>query len=755
MIHTVTIPFGEGREIILETGRIARQAHGTVMATIGGTVVMANVVRSAGPMQNADFFPLTVDYREKHYAAGRIPGNFFRREGRPGTAETINARLVDRSIRPLFPDGFFFEVQVFITVLSMDQINPPAIPSLVAASAALSISDIPFLGPVGAARVAKIDDRLVLNPSFEERVLSNLDLVVAGTHSAFNMVESGSNELTEAQILEAMKIAKEQITRVTTGIDELVAKCGKEKISFTPPSFHPDVVAAANAAAAPFFEKINLIVEKKEREAAVDAAGAEVLASVTAKFAPAEGQAPIVENLGYQIKNAFEEAYKKNMRRMVLETKRRADGRALDEIRPIDVEVSFLPMTHGSAVFTRGQTQSLGVTTLGTIGDQQKIDDLQGTSSEHFMLHYNFPSYSVGEVRRISGPGRRELGHGMLAQRSLEPMLPAKEKFPYTIRVVSEILESNGSSSMASVCSGCLSLLDAGVPMKAPVAGIAMGLISEGDKVAILTDIMGLEDHLGDMDFKVAGTREGITALQMDIKMEGLNFEILETALAQAKTARCFILDRMATVMPSHRDHLSPLAPRIETMQINPERIGDLIGPSGKHIRGICEATSAKIDVEEDGTVYIATADGDAMAMARQMVSDLTSDAEINRIYKGKVVRVVDFGCFVEFMPKKEGLVHISELDNSRVEKVEDICREGDQIKVKVVSIDDGGKIRLSRRQALDFEIGTIAPAEPQKPRPERGNDDRGDRGDRGSRDRGGSRDRDRGGRDRGGRDRS
>ncbi|HBF34648.1 TPA: polyribonucleotide nucleotidyltransferase, partial [Candidatus Sumerlaeota bacterium] len=492
MPNSVTIPFGEGKTLTLETGRIARQAHGAVTATVGGTMVFAAVVRSPKAAENLDFFPLTVDYREKHYAVGRIPGNFFRRESRPSTMETITARLVDRAIRPMFPDGFNYEVQVHLTVLSMDQKHTTAVPALIAAAAALAISDIPFNGPVAAARIGRANDKFIVNPTFQQAEGSVLDLVVAGTKPAICMVESGSECLSEETILEALQLAQESIAPVIDGINDLVAQCGKPKIEFTASEIPAEIVAAVNEATKAGFEVIGQTYEKKARETAVEALETEVKAKLATQFTD--------EKAAKQIAIAFEDAYKKYVREQVLGKSLRADGRKLDEIRPITVETQFLPMAHGSAIFTRGQTQSLGVATLGTVGDQQKIDDLMGVSNERFLLHYNFPSYSVGEVRRISGPGRRELGHGMLAQRALAPILPPADKFPYTIRLVSEIMESNGSSSMASVCSGCLSLMDAGVPILAPVAGIAMGMIKDGDRLAVLSDIMGMEDHLGDMD---------------------------------------------------------------------------------------------------------------------------------------------------------------------------------------------------------------------------------------------------------------
>ena len=768
MIHTVTIPFGEDRELVLETGRVAGQAAGSVLAKIGGTVVMANVVHSKEPSEQLDFFPLMVDYREKHYATGRIPGNFFRREGRPGTPETINARLIDRTIRPLFPKGFKYEVQVFLTVLSMDQINPPAIPALIAASAAISISDLPFAGPVGAARIGRVAERFVVNPTFAQRDEGDLDVVAAGTRSAINMVESGSKGVSEQVILDALRRGHDEIATVVERIDRLVAECGRAKMTFEPREPDPETVGAVEEEIRGRFTSIDAIREKPEREAALRALREGTIEKLIERFVPEAGGETETAKKRKDMGEVFDQAYRQHVRTRVVGEGVRADGRSLTEIRPISVEAPFLPMTHGSALFTRGQTQSLGVVTLGTIADQRKIDDLMGFSTERFMLHYNFPPYCVGETRRNLAPGRRELGHGMLAQRALGPILPDHERFPYTIRIVSETLESNGSSSMASVCSGCLSLMDAGVPIQAPVAGIAMGLIKEGDGTAILTDIMGMEDYLGDMDFKVAGTRDGVTALQMDIKIEGLDFDILKKALSQALEARLRVLDEMAKTLSAPRAELSPLAPRIETMKIDPQRIGDLIGPSGKHIRGICEATGAQVDVEEDGTVYICTNEPQAMEQAKQMISDLTADVELGKIYTGKVVRITDFGCFVEILPKKDGLVHVSELDFDRVERVEDVCREGDMMKVKVIDIDPTGRVRLSRKEALAEDPQYAEQAQAARARSEQRRDRSGDSGSprRGGPDRGAGSGRgskrpdsgetrpDRGGRDRPARDR-
>lgn len=737
-ISTVEVQAPYGAEaLILGTGKIAKQANASVVASVGGTVVLASVVMAGPRPEPLDFFPLTVDYREKMYAAGRVPGGYFKREGRPGEAEILRARLIDRPLRPLFPEGFTQEVQVYINVLSFDGKNSADVAALSAASTALIISDIPFTHAVGAVRVGFDGTDYILNPTMEQQKTSLLDLIVAGTKTAVTMVESGAKMLTEEQMLGALKFGHEAVVAVCEAQEKLQATCGKEKVSFTKPEHNATVLEKIRQLSLPKFAKINEIYEKKERTDALDDARDEIIDALSDEY-------PDVKEI---MKSVFEDEYSQSMRRRVLETKVRADGRKLDEVRDITVDVGVLPLTHGSSLFTRGQTQSLGVLTLGTGEDTQEIDDLEEVGERTFYLHYNFPSYSVGEVRPVRGPGRREIGHGALAERSLFPIVPDHEKFPYTIRLVSEIMESNGSSSMASVCSGCLALMDGGVPIKAPVAGIAMGLIKEGDEFAVLTDIMGLEDHLGDMDFKVAGTREGITALQMDIKIQGITFEIMEKALEQAKAGRQHILDKMVAVLPEPRADLAPHAPRIEMITINPERIKDVIGSGGKIIKEIVAKTGAKIDINDNGQVFIASADGEAMARAIKWIRDLTTDAEIGQIYTGKVTRIADFGAFVEILPGKEGLVHVSELEPRRVERVEDVCRLGDEILVKVIAIDEKGKIRLSRKQALH---PTSKPEEGEEPfRPERPRGERGERGDRG--DRGGDRDR---GRGRGGRDR-
>ncbi len=732
------VPFG-AEELVLSTGKLAKQANATVIASVGGTVAMAAVVMAPPSDQPRDFFPLTVDYREKAYAAGRMPGGYFKREGRPGEAEILRARLIDRPLRPMFPEGFRQEIQIYVAILSYDGKNSADVAALTAASTALIISDIPFENPVSAVRVGYDGSNYILNPTLEQQKNSKLDLIVAGTKNAITMVESGAQMLTEEQMLEALRFGHEHVKVLCEAQEAMRAEVGKPKSEWKRPEGDEALNARIRDMARPHFEKIATIYDKQERTAALDAAKNEIVTALEEEY-------PEIKD---QMKEVFEEEYSKSMRDAVLNSNVRADGRKLDEVRHISVDLGVLPRTHGSAVFTRGQTQSLGVLTLGTGEDTQEIDDLEEVGERTFYMHYNFPSYSVGEVRRMMGPGRREIGHGALAERSIAPIIPNHDEFPYTIRLVSEILESNGSSSMASVCSGVLAMMDGGVPIKAPVAGIAMGLILEGDRYAVLSDIMGLEDHLGDMDFKVSGTADGITALQMDIKIEGVTLEIMEKALQQAKAGRIHILEKMNEAISTPRGEMSTYAPRIETLWINPEKIKDVIGSGGKVIKEIVAKTGAKIDIEDSGKVAVASADGEAMARAIQWIRDLTAEAEIGKIYTGKVNRIAEFGCFVEILPGKDGLVHISELEPRRVEKVEDVCNVGDEILVKVIGVDDRGKIRLSRKQAVypdDVESAGDNGGG--------GRRDRGDRGDRGGRDRDRDRDRDRNRGDRGGRDR-
>ncbi len=686
----VSVPFGPDT-LTFSTGKIAKQANGSVVASLGGTVVLAAAVMAPPREEPIDFFPLTVDYREKLYAAGRIPGGYFKREGRPTEPEILRARLIDRPIRPLFPDGFFREVQVYVSVLSFDGKNNADVVGLCGAAAALLISDIPFEKALAGVRVGFDGEKFILNPTYQQLADSKLDLVVAGTANAITMVESGAKMLTEEQMLDALRFGHEAIQRVCEALEELRAKAGREKVTFEKPARNPTLEEKIRQLSLPKFAKIAEIYEKKERNEALEEARDEIIDALSDEY-------PDVKEL---MKSVFEDEYSKAMRQRIIETGIRADGRRLDEIRPITIEVDVLPHTHGSALFTRGQTQSLGVLTLGTGEDAQETDYLDEKSERYFYLHYNFPSFSVGEVRPVRGPGRREIGHGHLAQRAIQPVIPSREEFPYTIRLVSEILESNGSSSMASVCSCTLALMDGGVPISEPVAGIAMGLIKEGDRYAILSDIMGLEDHLGDMDFKVAGTRDGITALQMDIKIEGVTFDIMEKALRQAREGRQYILEKMREALPAPRPELKPTAPRIEMITIDPEKIRDVIGTGGKVIREIIAQTGVKIDIEDTGKVYIASSDKESMDRAIKWIRDLTADAEIGQVYTGRVTRIEDFGAFVEILPGKDGLVHISELEPRRVERVEDVCKIGDEIPVKVISIDEKGKIRLSRKQAL------------------------------------------------------
>ena len=693
-MQSVSMELG-GRPLTIETGHIARQANGACMVRFADTVVMAAVVAEKEGKPDRDFLPLTVDYREKMYAAGRIPGGFFKREGRPTEKEILSSRLTDRTLRPLFPEGFNSEIQVHINVLSHDTENDSDVPGLVAAATALNLSDVPFPGPVAAVRVGKLDGKYVCNPTIDEQDECTVNLVVAGTEQSIVMVEGGGRQATEEEMLGALRFAHEEIVKICRLQREIMEKAGKPKRELVVPELPEGLKETVTTDYADRIRRANLIAEKQEREEALS----EIKAEAREKYAEV-----YPDNLA-DVKNVLGAIQKEHMRSRILEEGMRADGRGLDDIRDITCEVGFLPRTHGSALFTRGQTQALVVTTLGTGSDEQRMDQLEGETWKSFLLHYNFPSYSVGEVRPIRGPGRREIGHGKLAERALEPVIPSEENFPYTIRIVSDILESNGSSSMATVCGGSLSLMDAGVPIQAHVAGIAMGLIEGEDKTVVLTDILGVEDHLGDMDFKVAGTREGITAIQMDIKLKrGLNFDILEEALGKARTARLKILDIMHATIPVPNTELSVYAPRVTVLTINPEKIRDIIGPGGKVIRKIQEETGSKIDIDDDGTVKVAGYDSEGGQRAVEMIRGLTEDPEVGAVYEGIVRRITNFGAFVEILPNRDGLVHISELDTHRVNKVEDIVHEGDKIKVKVLSVDPEGKIRLSRRALLRQE---------------------------------------------------
>ena len=689
------IEFGSSK-LVLETGKIARQADGAVLATYGGTTVLCTAVGARQPKAGVDFFPLTVNYQEKTFAAGKIPGGFFKREGRPTEKETLTSRLIDRPIRPLFADGYKNETQVICTVLSHDLENDPDIVALIGSSAALTISGIPFMGPLGACRVGYANDKYILNPKNEELEGSELNLVVAGTRDGVLMVESEANELSEEIMLGAVVFGHKAYQEVVNGIIELAGACAKEPWELPSP---PEALSGVEDSVRKIAES-ELRLAYKETE---KVARQEKIAN--AKIQAKEG---LVENEEIEeswIENALKKLEKDIVRRDILDTGVRIDGRDTSTVRPINCEVGILPRAHGSALFTRGETQALVVTTLGTGQDEQIIDSLEGEYRENFMLHYNFPPYSVGEAGRMGGPGRREIGHGKLAWRSLSALLPDKENFPYTTRVVSEITESNGSSSMATVCGTSLSLMDAGVPLVRPVAGIAMGLIKEDDGVAVISDILGDEDHLGDMDFKVAGTDEGVTALQMDIKITSITEEIMKSALEQAREGRLHILKEMESALSSARENVSENAPRITIINISKDKIREVIGPGGKVIREICENTGAKIDIEDDGTIKIAAVDESASEAAMKEIQSIVAEPEVGVVYEGKVVKTVDFGAFVNFMGTKDGLVHISELKPERVEKTTDVVNVGDQVKVKLIGIDDRGKVKLSMK-AVDQTSG-------------------------------------------------
>jgi polyribonucleotide nucleotidyltransferase len=695
-IHREEIDWA-GRKLVLETGKVARQADGAVMASYGETTLLATVVSAKAPKPGQDFFPLTVNYQEKAFAAGRIPGGYFKREGRPSERETLISRLIDRPIRPLFPDGYRCDTQVIITVLSHDLENDPDILAMVAASAALTLSGIPFMGPVGGARVGYVNGQLKLNPTIEEMKLSDLDLIVAGTHDAVLMVESEAKELSEETMLEAVMTGHRGFQPVLDAIIRLAERAAKDPRDLVIPDTTDVANAVAQIAEAELREAYKHTV-KQERYAAVDAVKAKVIAALF----PEGGEPKFSKE---QVGEVFKALQAKVVRNNILDTGVRIDGRDVKTVRPIVAEVGVLPRTHGSALFTRGETQALVVATLGTGEDEQYVDSLEGTYKERFLLHYNFPPYSVGETGRMGSPGRREIGHGKLAWRAIRPMLPAVAEFPYTLRVVSEITESNGSSSMATVCGSSLALMDAGVPLKAPTAGIAMGLILEGERFAVLSDILGDEDHLGDMDFKVAGTGNGVTSLQMDIKIAGITEEIMKVALAQAKDGRMHILGEMAKAIASSRAELGEFAPRIETMKIPTDKIRDVIGSGGKVIREIVEKTGAKINIEDDGTVKVASSDGNSIKAAINWIKSIASDPEVGMIYEGTVVKTADFGAFVNFFGAKDGLVHISQLSKQRVNKTTDVVKEGDRVKVKLLGFDDRGKVRLSMR-VVDQETG-------------------------------------------------
>ena len=688
---TVEMEVG-GKRLILETGVMAKQANGSVVARYGDTVVLATAVSSKVARENVDFLPLTVDYQEKAYSAGRIPGGFFKREGRQTEKEVLTSRLIDRPLRPLFPDGYFFDTQIIASVLSIGDESSMDLLGMIASSVALAISDIPFNGPIGAVRVGYIDGTFRINPGLKEIEASVLNLVIAGTADAVMMVEGGASELTEDQMLEALSIGHAEIKKIVALQKDLAGKVGKDKRSVKVVELDQALAKEVAALAIDRLRSAIVIPNKMERQKTLDALLSEIKDALKKDDDPTRS---------LQVSRIFLDLEKDEVRRIILDTNTRTDGRKPHEIRPISSSVGMLPRTHGSALFTRGETQALAVATLGTSEDEQRIDALEGEYFKTFMLHYNFPPFSVGETRPLRGPGRREVGHGALAERALRPVVPTKQEFPYTIRLVSDILESNGSSSMATVCGGTLALMDAGVPIKAPVAGIAMGLIKENDRVIILSDILGLEDHLGDMDFKVTGTSKGITALQMDMKIEGITIETMRTALQQAKDGRLYILGKMLETLPEPRKNLNPFAPRILTMHINTSKIKDVIGTGGKVIRSIIEQTGTKIDIEDDGTINIASADEAAALKAKEIIRGIIQEAEVGKLYMGKVRKIMDFGAFVEIFPGTDGLLHISQISERRLEKVTDELKEGDEVLVKVLEIDRQGKIRLSRKEAM------------------------------------------------------
>lgn len=691
MIYSESEQVG-GCTLTIESGKLAWQAGGSVTVRSGDTIVLATATASKEPRPNVDFFPLTVDYEEKLYAAGKIPGGYIKREGRPSTQSILVSRLTDRPMRPLFPKGFRNDVQIVLMPLAVDEQNDPDVLAINGASAALTVSDIPFEGPVGAVRMGYVDGQLLVNPTFEQRANSKLDLVMAATRTAVVMVEAGASEVPESIILQALQAGQEAIVPIIDLQEKLREKCGKAKREF-PLKTVPEELSAALKEYAGSRLHDNLVhATKQGRESAVD----ELEDEARSHF----------EDEGWDagdVRSAFESLVKKTTRSMILQENVRPDGRARTEIRPLQVEVGVLPRVHGSGLFSRGQTQALTIATLGSTSDEQTIDGLGENQKKRYMHHYNFPPYSTGETKPMRGPGRREIGHGMLAERALEAVLPSQEDFPYTIRLVSEILSSNGSTSMAATTGSTLALMDAGVPIKSPVSGIAMGLITgENDEYAILTDIQGVEDALGDMDFKVTGTREGVTAIQMDIKVQGLTKEIMAEALSQARDARLIILDKMHEVIPESRKELSPTAPRITRIQINPDKIGTVIGPGGKMIKKIIEESKASINIEDDGSVYVASSSSEAAQKAIDMIRGLTAEVEVGKDYKGTVKRIMDFGAFVEVLPGKEGLVHISQLATQRIGRVEDVVQVGDALEVKVIGIDSMGRINLSHRAILD-----------------------------------------------------
>ncbi|QPA32098.1 polyribonucleotide nucleotidyltransferase [Thermaerobacillus caldiproteolyticus] len=681
-----------GRPLVVEIGQLAKQANGAVLVRYGDTVVLSTATASK-EAKNVDFFPLTVNYEERLYAVGKIPGGFIKREGRPSEKAILASRLIDRPIRPLFAEGFRNEVQIVSMVMSVDQDCSPEMAAMFGSSLALTISDIPFEGPIAGVTVGRVDGKFVINPSVEQSEKSDIHLVVAGTKDAINMVEAGADEVPEEIMLEAIMFGHEEIKRLIAFQEEIAAQVGKEKMEVVLYELDPQLEADIRQLAEEDIKRAVQVPEKLAREAAID----EVKARVVAKYEEQEADEETLK----QVNEILHKLVKEEVRRLITEEKIRPDGRKIDEIRPLSSEVGLLPRTHGSGLFTRGQTQALSVCTLGALGDVQILDGLGIEETKRFMHHYNFPPFSVGETGAMRGPGRREIGHGALGERALEPVIPSEKEFPYTIRLVSEVLESNGSTSQASICASTLAMMDAGVPIKAPVAGIAMGLVKNGDHYTILTDIQGMEDHLGDMDFKVAGTAKGVTALQMDIKIKGLSREILEEALQQAKKGRMEILNHMLQTIREPRKELSKYAPKILTMQINPDKIREVIGPSGKQINKIIEETGVKIDIEQDGTIFISSVNEEMNQKAKKIIEDIVREVEVGQIYLGKVKRIEKFGAFVELFNGKDGLVHISELAEERIGKVEDVVAIGDEILVKVTEIDKQGRVNLSRKAVL------------------------------------------------------
>lgn len=697
-LERIEVPFG-AQKLIIETGKLAKQANGAVTVTVGETIVLVTACMANKVRESIDFFPLMVEYQEKTYAAGKIPGGFFKREGKPTESEILNSRVIDRSIRPLFPEGFYNDVQVVATVLSQDADNDPDVPAIIGASAALAISGIPFNGPLGAVRVGLVDGQLVANPTFKQREASAMDLVVVGNQDGIIMIEGEAAEVPESKIKEALKFAFEQIQISLKVQFDLKNAVGEKTVKYQLIQHHPELVKKVrDLSAKKLAEVYGGMADKKQREGAINALFEDLTKdlSIYQEFAPEGGEikagavAAVYDQIQYEV-----------VRNNVFDRQKRADGRGPKDIREISCEAGVLPRTHGSSLFTRGQTQSLAVVTLGTRTDEQLIEALEGKSYRRFMLHYNFPSFSVGETKPMRGPGRREVGHGELAAKSIRAVLPTKEEFPYTIRVVSEILESNGSSSMASVCAGTLSLMDAGVPIKEPVAGISVGLISGEGKAVLITDIMGMEDHFGDMDFKVAGSKNGVTGIQLDLKINSIAVDLLEKAVDQSRDARLIILDKMIATISAPRTEMSPFAPRIAKIQINQEKIGEVIGPGGKMIRKIIEETGvASIDIEEDGTILVASPDKEALDKAVNFIKGMTQEPEIGQVYDSVVKRVVNFGAFVEFLPGREGLVHVSELAKTYVKDVNEVVKVGDRFKVKLIEIDQMKRANLSKKQA-------------------------------------------------------